>query len=544
MPRLRTLALPQRTYQMRQVNLAESVRKLPQHDACLCVVGEEAMRLGIEAYAVGGFVRDLLLQRPTSDIDFVTVGPGTGIRLARATGKRLGGRLAHVYENFGTAAVRLDGWKLEFVAARRESYRKQSRKPIVEDGTLQDDLLRRDFTINTLAMHMAREAFGDLIDPFGGRAHLEARLICTPRAPVQTFADDPLRMLRAARFSAQLNFVLGPNVRRAMHRQAHRVSIVSQERLTEELEKIMACSKPSIGLRILEEGGVMAHIFPELSALRGVETIGRQRHKDNFYHTLQVVDNVVRAAPDKYWLRWAALLHDIAKPLTKRFAQGTGWTFHGHEDRGARIIPRLFRALRLPVDERMVYVQRLVALHHRPVALVDDEVTDSAVRRLLYDAGDDIDDLMTLVRADITSKNPQRVRRYLKAFDHVERKFAEVEAKDHLRNFQPPVGGQEIMDVVGIQEGIAVGIIKETIREAILEGEIPNEHAAAFALMMRIKDDALRRSRLFEEIILQLKGTERRAAQALKQEIVAGRLPEDHEAAMAHLRAMKEQLLR
>ena len=528
---------------MMKINLAKSIEKLPQYDRVLAV-GREALRLGIEVYAVGGFVRDLLLQRQTTDIDFVTIGPGSGIRLAQAVGKKLGGRMAHVYENFGTAAVRLEEGMLEFVAARRESYRRQSRKPVVEDGTLQDDLLRRDFTINTLAVHVKGDSFGDLIDPFEGRAHLEARLIRTPRAPAHTFVDDPLRMLRAARFAAQLDFAIESEVYQAMRQQAHRVTIVSQERITEELEKIMECMQPSIGLRILEETGVMARVFPELSALRGVDTVGGQRHKDNFNHTLQVVDNVVRIAPDRYWLRWAALLHDIAKPLSKRFVSGTGWTFHGHEDRGARMIPRLFRKLRLPADDRMLYVQRLVALHHRPVALVDDEVTDSAVRRLLYEAGDDIDDLMTLARADITSKNPRRVRRYLGAFDRVEEKFAEVEAKDHLRNFQPPVDGQEIMNAIGIKEGIAVGIIKDTIREAILEGEIPNEHAAAYALMMSIKDDAIRRSRLFEEVIIPLKGEERQAAQTLKQAIVAGELPEGHEAAKSYLAALKKELLR
>ena len=530
-------------------NLAHIIETLPQA-LHLREVGAEAASLGIEAYAVGGLVRDLLLGHATADIDFVTVGPGTGVRLAKAVGKRLGGRIAHVYDRFGTAAIRLpeSDTVLEFVAARRESYRKESRKPLVEEGTLQEDLLRRDFTINALAVNVAPDRFGDVIDPFRGRLHLEQRRLSTPRPPQQTFADDPLRMIRAARFAAQLCFTIEPEARRAMRREAHRIRILSQERITEELGRIMASPHPSTGILILEEADILGRILPELSALKGVDTIGGQRHKDNFYHTLQVVDNLVaatrrRSDDSAYWLRWAALLHDIGKPIVKRLDSAAGWTFHGHEDRGARMIPRLFRRLKLPLDERMEYVRMLVALHHRPVALVDDLVTDSAVRRLLFDAGDALDDLMTLVRADITSRNPKRVRRYLGAFDLVEEKFAEVEEKDHLRNFQPPVDGQEIMDIIGIGEGIAVGIIKSAIREAILEGDIPNEHEAAFALMMRIKDDALRRSALFNEVILPLRGPERRAASALKREIFSGALPEDHTAAMRHLAAIKEEAL-
>ena len=523
--------------------IAHIVSESPLYDS-LRAVREEALSLGIEVYVVGGFVRDLLLGRPTTDVDFLTIGPRTGIILAQKVGKRLGGRMAHIYENFGTAAVRLGGGSvLEFVAARRESYRRRSRKPLVEDGTLEDDLLRRDFTINALAMRISPRGFGEMIDLFDGHIHLGMRQIRTPRPPGQTFADDPLRMLRAARFAAQLNFDVTKDVVRAMHKEAGRIRIVSQERITEELERIMASPKPSVGLRLLQRARLIEHFFPEFSALQGVDTVGGQRHKDNFHHTLQVIDNVARAAPDNYWLRWAALLHDIAKPITKRFVPGTGWTFHGHEYRGSCMIPRLFRKLRLPTDERMSYVQKLVLLHHRPVALVDEEVTDSAVRRLLFEAGDDIDDLMTLVRADITSKNTRRVQRYLKAFDRVDEKFSEVEAKDHLRKFQPPVGGQEIMDTVGIKQGIAVGIIKETIREAILDGRIPNEYNAAFALMMEIKDEAVRRGRLFEEIILPLKGPERRLMQTLKQEIFAGELPNDYDTALAHLQTLKASLL-
>jgi poly(A) polymerase len=333
-----------------------------------------------------------------------------------------------------------------------------------------------------------------------------------------------------------------------MKDQAHRVEILSAERIIEELQKIIVAPVPSVGFKILEETDILRRIFPELVALKGVEEVDGQRHKDNFYHTLQVLDNLAvmtahRPGEETRRLRWAALLHDVAKPLTKRFVEGTGWTFHGHEDRGARMIPKLFRRLKLPTDERMDSVQLLVRLHHRPVALVDDEVTDSAVRRLLFDAGDAIDDLMTLVRADITSKNPRRVQRYLDAFDRVEQKFVEVEEKDRLRNFQPPVDGLEIMAVLGIDEGVAVGIIKESIREAILEGEIPNEHDAAFAYMMRIKDEALRRGALFDEVMRRLQGAERRATGAIKQEIFTGDIPSDHDAALEHLMAIKDTVL-
>ena len=525
-------------------NLRELLYTLPQHKL-LKVVEDEANSHNLEAYTVGGFVRDAILGRPTTDIDFVVLGQGNGIRLARAVGKRLGGAIANVYPNFGTAAVQVKGAILEFVAARRESYRKDSRKPIVEDGTLQDDLLRRDFTVNTLALSLAGELpFGELIDPLGGLADLAAGKLRTPRAPGVTFADDPLRMIRVARFAAQLRFDIESETREEMQNEAQRIGIVSQERITDELHKIMACPMPSVGLKILEESTLLGNFFHELSALRGVDTVSGQRHKDNFYHTLQVVDNVAAtASSDQYWLRWAALLHDIGKPRTKRFTPGIGWTFHGHEDRGARMVPKIFKKLRLPTDERMVYVQKLVSLHHRPVALVDDEVTDSAVRRLLFDAGENIDDLMTLVRADITSRNPERVRRYLLAFDSVAEKFEEVEAKDHLRNFQPPLDGREIMEVVGIKAGVAVGIIKDAVREAILDGKIPNEHDAAFTLMMQIKDDALRRAKLYEEVVLSMHGSERQVAHTLKQEIMTGDLPDDHHAALEHLAAMKKRLL-
>ncbi len=526
-------------------NLSDLLQKLPQYEL-LRAVGEEAQSQKIQVFAVGGFVRDAMIGRPTTDIDFVTVGQGSGIQLARTVRTRLGGTVVHVYPKFGTAAVRVHNVALEFVAARRESYRRDSRKPIVEDGTLEEDLFRRDFTVNALAINLVGDRnFGELVDPSGGLMDLDSGRLRTPRSPGETFSDDPLRMIRAARFATQLSFQIDEKTRRGMHQEAKRLKIVSQERITDELHKIMACSQPSIGLKILEETGLLCEFLSELSALKGVDTVAGQRHKDNFYHTLQVVDNVVATAPaDRYWLRWAALLHDIGKPLTKRFIQGNGWTFHGHEDRGARMIPKLFRKLRLPADERMSYVRKLVALHHRPVALVDDEVTDSAVRRLLFDAGEDIDDLMILVRADITSRNPNRVRRYLRAFDSVARKFEEVEAKDQLRNFQPPLDGKEIMEVVGIGAGVAVGIIKHAVREAILDGKIPNEHDAAYALMMQIKDDARRRAKLYKEVVLSMRTSERPAAYALKQEIMSGDLPEDHQEALEHLESMKARLLR
>ena len=515
-------------------------------------IGKEAEVLGIEAHVVGGLVRDALLGIPTADADFVTLGAGTGITLAKAVAKRLRARTVHVYRSFGTAAVRTHvGGKpvvLEFVAARRESYRKPSRKPIVEAATLEEDLERRDFTINAMAACLLPDRFGDLIDQHNGQRDLDLRRIMTPRPPRQTFADDPLRMIRAARFAAQLGFELDSSLGQAMRQEAHRMKILSQERITDELVWIIESASPSFGLRLLDDGRLLERFFLELTALKGVETIAGQRHKDNFYHTLKVLDNVVAATQDDppenwKWLRWAALLHDIGKPRSKRYVPGTGWTFHGHEDRGARMIPAIFRKLKLPQDERMAYVQRLVALHHRPVALVDDKVTDSAVRRLLFDAGPAIDDLMILVKADITSRNPGKVRRYLQAFDKVKYKFADIEAKDHLRNFRPPIDGKEIMERVGIRAGVAVGLIKDAIQEAILDGEIPNEHGAAIALLMQIKDDAVRRGALYEETVQKLRGTERRASQAMKDAILFGELPADHTAALAHIRAIKEQAL-
>ncbi len=468
-------------------------------------IGEVADRAGIEAYAVGGVVRDLSLGRDTSDLDFVTVGAGTGIDLARNVADDFGVKPVSVYPRFGTAAVRIppegafaEGLLLEFVAARRESYRSDSRKPVVEDGTLDDDQRRRDFTINTMAIVLNRSGYGSLKDPFDGLADLDRRLIRTPLDPEETFEDDPLRMVRAARFAAQLDFEVHRPAMEAMAQRSHRIRIVSQERITDELEKIICANRPSVGFKILERTGLLSILFPELVELKGVENVDGQRHKDNFYHTLQVLDNLVemvagRSCTDTEWLRWAALLHDVGKPATKRFSPASGWTFHGHEERGARMVGKIFRRLRLPTDDRMSYVRKMIRLHHRPVSLVDDHVTDSAVRRLLYDAGDDIDDLMTLVRADITSKNPRRVRRYLNAFDEVDRKMIEVEEKDRLRNFQPPVDGNEIMEVLGLPPSRLVGDLKEAIKDAILDGEISNDHDAAFDYLMSVKDEIIAR---------------------------------------------------
>ena len=506
-------------------------------------VGRIAHEANLEAYAVGGLVRDLIMQRPTTDIDFVTVGSGTGIALAQHVGKALRGSRVHVYKNYGTAAVRIPARGddaaivLEFVAARRESYQRNSRKPRVEDGTLIDDLRRRDFTVNALAMHVHPARFGEIVDPFGGLQDLARGLLKTPLPAQETFDDDPLRMVRAARFAAQLNFEIHDDALAAMTAHAARLAIVSQERITDEVQKIIMSAHPDVGFTRLLETGLLTQFLPELEALKGAETRDGIGHKDNFTHTLKVLENVIAATnaqpPEATrWLRWAALFHDIAKPRCKRFDVKAGWTFHGHEDRGARMVPGLFRKLKLPIDERMEYVQKLVRLHHRPIALVDDHVTDSAVRRLLFDAGNDIEDLMTLVRADVTSKNPRRVRKYLNAFDHVDAKLVEVEANDQIRNFQPPLRGEEIMEALGVSEGLAVGIVKTRVREAILDGAIANDHEAAVALMMTMVDDAVRRGALFDKLMHDLKGRERTALGPIKELLVHHELPENDAAAI------------
>lgn len=447
-------------------------------------VGSIADSMNRQCYVVGGYVRDLFLCRHSKDIDFVTVG--SGIEVAETVARHLGrGARCNVFKNFGTAQVKFRDTELEFVGARRESYSHDSRKPVVEDGTLDDDLSRRDFTINAMAMSVNRDNFGELIDPYDGVGDLDRQLIRTPLDPDITFSDDPLRMMRAIRFATQLGFTIYDETFEAISRNASRIKIISHERIADELMKIMSSPVPSIGWTLLMNCGLLSYILPELEAMKGVETVNGRGHKDNFYHTLTVLDNVARKS-DNVWLRWGALLHDIAKPVTKRWDGKTGWTFHNHNFIGAKMVPRIFRNLRLPLNEKMKYVQKLVELHMRPIALVEDEVTDSAVRRLLFDAGDDIDELMTLCEADITSKNQVKVRQFLDNFALVRRKMVELEEKDRIRNFQPPVSGEEIMEIYGLSPSREVGQIKESIKNAILDGVIPNERDAALEYMHQV----------------------------------------------------------
>ena len=447
-------------------------------------VGSIADSMNRQCYVVGGYVRDLFLCRHSKDIDFVTVG--SGIEVAEAVARHLGrGARCNVFKNFGTAQVKFRDTELEFVGARRESYSHDSRKPVVEDGTLDDDLSRRDFTINAMAMSVNRDNFGELIDPYDGVGDLDRQLIRTPLDPDITFSDDPLRMMRAIRFATQLGFTIYDETFEAISRNASRIKIISHERIADELMKIMSSPVPSIGWTLLTNCGLLSYILPELEAMKGVETVNGRGHKDNFYHTLTVLDNVARKS-DNVWLRWGALLHDIAKPVTKRWDGKSGWTFHNHNFIGAKMVPRIFRNLRLPLNEKMKYVQKLVELHMRPIALVEDEVTDSAVRRLLFDAGDDIDELMTLCEADITSKNQVKVRQFLDNFALVRRKMVELEEKDRIRNFQPPVSGEEIMEIYGLSPSREVGQIKESIKNAILDGVIPNERDAALDYMHQV----------------------------------------------------------
>ncbi|MBV6644003.1 MAG: HD domain-containing protein [Cyclobacteriaceae bacterium] len=446
----------------------------------LKVVAAVAQQMETPTYVVGGFVRDLILGRKLKDIDIVCVG--SGIQLAKTIGESIGAKPV-VHKNFGTAALKIEGEEVEFVGARKESYRSNSRKPIVEDGNLADDQNRRDFTINALAISLNKDDFGQLLDPFGGMQSLEDKLIQTPLAPDETFSDDPLRIMRAIRFASQLSFDIEADTFNAIKEMKGRLEIVSQERITDELNKIILSPKPSYGFKLLFHSGVLAHVFPEMVKLQGVKVIDGKAHKDNFYHTLQVLDNVSEVTND-LWLRWAAILHDIAKPATQRFHKKAGWTFHGHEDLGARWVPRIFKQLKLPLNDKMKYVQKLVRLHLRPIALVSEKVTESAVRRLLFEAGDDIEDLMKLCKADITSKDHNRVRRYLSNFKKVEEKMIEVEEKDHLRNFKLPVTGELIMETFEIKPSRVVGDIKNEIKEAILEGTIENDYDQAFQLML------------------------------------------------------------
>jgi poly(A) polymerase len=441
------------------------------------LIRECSDELEVDAYVIGGYVRDCLLSRGSKDIDIVTVGKG--IDLAKLVHKKLGDT-AHLstFKNFGTAQVKFNDLEIEFVGARKESYQRESRKPIVEDGTLEDDQNRRDFTINTLAIGLSKNNFGQLLDPFEGLIDLENKLIRTPLAPDITYSDDPLRMMRAIRFASQLNFVIHPISFDAISKNKDRIQIVSGERIAGELNKIVLSPRPSLGFKLLFNSGLLHLIFPEMVKLQGTETIKGLSHKDNFYHTLEVLDNVSKKT-DNLWLRWAAILHDIAKPDTKRFEEGHGFTFHGHEDRGARMVPKIFTRLKLPLNEKMKYVQKLVALHLRPIVLAKTEVTDSAVRRLLFEAGDDIDDLMMLCESDITTKNPNKLKRYLLNFELVRQKLVELEEKDNLRKWQPPLRGEDIMEIYNLKPGREIGILKNALRDAILDGEIENNVESA-----------------------------------------------------------------
>jgi poly(A) polymerase len=448
------------------------------------VISELADKINQETYVIGGFVRDLILNRPSPDIDVVTIG--SGIQLAEMVAKKLGPNIqVNVFKNFGTAMLKYQSLEVEFVGARKESYNEDSRKPIVEDGTLEEDQNRRDFTINALAICLNCDRFGELIDPFGGIQDIENKILRTPLEPGITFSDDPLRMMRAIRFASQLGFTIEERTLEAITINKKRINIISKERIGEELNKIILSSKPSVGFKLLDKTGLLELIFPELHRMKGREEVNGVGHKDNFFHTLEVLD---RIAPNtnNLWLRWSALLHDIAKPITKKYSPQLGWTFHSHNFVGAKMVPALFKKMKFPLNEKMKYVQKIVELHMRPIVLSEEEVTDSAIRRLLFEAGDDIDDLMTLCEADITSKNQEKVKKFYNNFQLVRQKLKDLEEKDHIRNFQPPVTGETIMEVYGLSPCREVGMIKSAIKDAILDGIIQNDHDQAFQYMLKI----------------------------------------------------------
>ena len=471
------------------MNLAEDLNKEP----VLRRIGEIADSMDREVYVVGGYVRDIFLQRPVNDIDFVTVG--SGISLAKEVSEALGrGDHLTVYANYGTAQIKYRNLELEFVGARRESYHRESRNPIVEDGTLEDDQNRRDFTINAMAICLNADRYGELVDPFGGIADLHKGIIRTPLDPDITFSDDPLRMMRAIRFATQLNFEIYSETFEAIRRNRERISIITRERINDELGKIMRSARPSIGFRLLDECGLLQLIFPVLCELKGVEIMEGKGHKDNFNHTLQVVDNVA-AHSDNEWLRWAALLHDIGKPQTKRYDEKLGWTFHNHNFVGEKMISRIFRKMKMPMNEKMKYVEKLVGLHMRPQSVGEDGVSDSGVRRMITDAGEDLDDLMILAEADITSKNPAKVRRQLEGFARLRKRMSELSDADALRNWKNPVNGNEIIDYFKIEPGKEIAEIKGAVKEAIIEGRIPYEHDAAWQYVLEIAPDILKKDK-------------------------------------------------